>query len=271
MHDLAHPLGLLRSRKTSSNLDIAVARFPLSSKLSSLHNDVIQYSSDIHASFDKNSSLSTYALANIHYTAIFCHRGIRTLCEEGWTPLSSVLIRTMLDHIINCIAITAVPARANYMAFKYIAPLFMKLSTDPIKTDAERKVGRDALEKLVEWLSPGDQSEAKAFIKKNNPAAYFYSEEYRRPMDVLKLAPNLQPVYKEFSGPVHGGFSFQVLLNDHLAMQDINPREDRQSSKQAMRASSMLLLEIGHARSAWNTLGHEEEYEKLLQRIIALK
>ena len=52
-------------RETSSTLDLAVARFPLSSELSSLHDDVIQYSSDIHASFDEKSPLSTYALANI--------------------------------------------------------------------------------------------------------------------------------------------------------------------------------------------------------------
>jgi hypothetical protein len=129
----------LRSRKTSSNLGLAVARFPLSSELSSLHDDVIQYSSDIHASFDEHSPMSTYALANVHYTAILCHRGIRELCEQGWALLSSVLLRTMLDHIINCIAITAVPKRADYMGFKYFAPLFLKLSTDPIMTDAERQ------------------------------------------------------------------------------------------------------------------------------------
>ena len=248
-----------------------MARFSLSPYLSSLHDDVIQYSSDIHSGFDEENPLSTHALANIHYTAILCHRGIRSLCEQGWTLPASVLIRTMLDHIINCLAITAVPARANYMAFKYISPLFMKLATDPAKTATEREVGRGALEKLVKRLPLEDQPEAKAFIKKNRLGAYFYFPEYQRPTDVLKLAPGLEPVYREFSGPVHGGFSLQVLLNDHLEMQDINPRAHPQSSKQAIKASSMLLLEIGRARAVWNSLGREEEYEKLQQRIIALK
>jgi len=263
---------LLRSRKASPNLDLAVVRFPLSSELSSLHDDVIQYSSDIHASFDEKSPLSTYALANIHYTAILCHRGIRTLCEEGWTLLSSVLIRTMLDHIINCIAITAVPERANYMAFKYFAPLPMKLATDPVMTATERKDARELLEKFIDRLPAGDQPEAKAFIKNYKPTAYWYSPEFQRPSDVLKKASvPLAAMYGMFSGPAHGGFSLQVLFNDHSAIQDINPREYPQWSRRAIEASARLLLEIGRTRYVWDDLGHEEEYEKLQRRIIALK
>ena len=262
---------VLQSRRTSTNLDPAVPRFPLPSELSSLHDDVIQYSSDIHASFDEKSPLSTHVLANVHYTAILSHRGIRTLCEEGWTSLTSVLIRTMLDHIVNCRAITADPARANYMAFKYLAPLWMKLANDPVKVAPERKVGREALEKLVNRLSATDKPDAEAFIRENKSGAYWYFPEFQGPTDVLKFAPVLQPIYKEFSGPVHGGFSSQVLLNDHLDPQDINPRAHPQSSKQAIKAASMLLLEVGHARAVWTSLSHEEEYEKLQQRIIALK
>jgi hypothetical protein len=263
---------MLRARKTSSTLDLAVARFPLSSELSSLHDDVIQYSSDIHASFDEKSPLSTYALANIHYTAILCHRGVRTLCEEGWTVLSSVLIRTMLDHIVNCIAITAVPARANFMAFKYFAPLPMKLATDSVMTATERKDAMELLKNFVGRLPAKDQPEAEAFIKNYKPTAYWYSPEFQRPRDVLKQASvPLASMYSMFSGPAHGGFSLQVLFNDHSAVQDINPREYPQWSKRAIEASSRLLLEIGRARCVWDDLGHEEEYEQLQQRIVALK
>jgi len=63
----------------------------------------------------------------------------------------------------------------------------------------------------------------------------------------------------------------QVLFNDHSAVQDINPREYPQWSKRAIEASSRLLLEIGRARCVWDDLGHEEEYEQLQQRIVALK
>jgi hypothetical protein len=263
---------LLRSCKTLSDLDVAVARFPLSSELSSLHNDVIQYSSDIHASFDETSPLSTYVLANIHYTAIWCHRGVRTLCEDGWTPLTAILNRTLMDHLVSCIAITAYPERANYMGFKYLAQLPMKLAMDPVMTAPERKDAREKLESFVGRLPAEDQSEAKAFIKKNKTTAYWFSPEFRRPSDVLKkaLVP-LVSLYSTFSGPAHGSFSLQVFFNDHSSLHDINPREHPQWSRRAIEASSRFLLEIGHVRCVWDDLGHEEEYEKLRQRIIALK
>lgn len=249
-----------------------MARFPLSAETSSLHDDVIQYSSDLHVAFDEHSPMATFALASVHYTAILCHRGIRDLCEQGWTLLSSVLLRTMLDHIINCTAITAVPENANFMGFKYFAPLLMKLSTDPVMTKAERIGPREELEKLVGRLSAKDQLDAQELIKENKRSSYWYSPEYKGPSDVLKLAPvPLQQLYNLFSGPAHGGFSLQVLFNDHSTQQDINPRPNPEWSKRAIEASSRLLLEIGRARCVWDGLGHEDEYEKLLPRIVALK
>src|ERR1035438_9021083 len=141
-----------------------MALFPLTAALASLHDDVIQYSSDLHASFEETNPMSSYALANIHYTAILCHRGIRTLCEQGWTPLSSVLIRTLLDHVASCIAVTAVRERADYMGFKYFAPLYMRLSTDALMTKEEQEGARKELEKMIARLPNKDQADAKAFV-----------------------------------------------------------------------------------------------------------
>jgi hypothetical protein len=128
------------------------------------------------------------------------------------------------------------------------------------------------LEKLVSRLPAEDQADAKALIKENKKVAYWYSPEYQRPSDVLKLASvPLQQLYNLFSGPAHGGFSLQVLFNDHSTVQDINPRDHPQWSKRAIEASSRLLLEISRARCVWEGLGREEEYDRLLQRIVALK
>lgn len=178
----------------------------------------------------------------------------------------------MLGHIINCIAVTAVPERANYMGFKYFAPLPIKLATAPVMTAPERKDARERLESFVDRLPAEDQSKAKEFIKKNKPTAYWYSPEFKRPSEVLeKASVPLASMYSIFSGPAHGGFSLQVLFNDHSSVQDINPREHAQWSRRAIEASSRFLLEIGRARCVWDDLGHEEEYEALQQRIVALK
>lgn len=246
--------------------------FPLPPELNSLHDDVIQYASDLQALFDEKNPMSSYALANIHYTAILCHRGVRMLCEQGWTPLSSILIRTMLDHCASCIAVAWVPEQANYMGFKYFARLFIKLSTDPVMTEEEHKEPRGELEKLVNRLPPEDQSKARDLIKENKSRTYWYSPEYQGPGDLLKrTSAPIQELYRLFSGPAHGGFSLQVFFSDDSTVQDINPRAHPRWTLRAIEASSRLLLEISHTRDVWDKLGHLSDYEKLLQRVIALR
>jgi hypothetical protein len=113
---------------------------------------------------------------------------------------------------------------------------------------------------------------AKALIKENKPFAYWYSPEYHRPSDLLKLASvPIQDLYQLFSGPAHGSFSGQVLLNDDSTVQDINPRPHPLWTPRAIEASSRLLLEIGHSRDVSDNLGHLADYEKLLQRVVDLK
>jgi hypothetical protein len=55
----------------------------------------------------------------------------------------------MLDLCAGCIAVVTVPDRADYMGFKYFAPLYMKLSTDPVMTPAEQQLAKAELEKLL--------------------------------------------------------------------------------------------------------------------------
>src|SRR5581483_7405299 len=153
--------------------------------------------------------------------------------------LSSILIRTMLDHCASCIAVVWVPQRANYMGFKYFAPLFMKLSTDPVMTKEERKGAWGELEKLINRLSGEDQLKARAYVKQNKLASYWYSPEYQGPGDVLKLASvPIQGLYRLFSGPAHGGFSLQVFFSDDSTVQDISARAHPSWTKRAIEASS---------------------------------
>jgi len=61
----------------------SVGKFPLSPDLSSIHNDVTEYSSRLQvalAAKKQTHSLSTDALANIHYSAIR-HRSKIRMCH----------------------------------------------------------------------------------------------------------------------------------------------------------------------------------------------
>jgi hypothetical protein len=150
--------------------------------------------------------------------------------------------------------------------------MFMKLSTDALMTDDERRGAREELEKLVDRLSGNDQKDAKDFVKKNKLGSYWYSPEYRRPHDLLKLAAvPIQEIYRTFSGPAHGTFSLQLYFNDDATVHDINPREHPNWNRRAIEASSRLLLEIGRTRDVWDNVGRRADYDKLLQRIVQSK
>jgi len=52
--------------------------------------------------------------------AVIIHRAVRDLREHGWTPVTSILIRTMLDIYVNVQAIVMNPDDAQFMAFRYL-------------------------------------------------------------------------------------------------------------------------------------------------------
>jgi hypothetical protein len=41
--------------------------------------------------------LASEALNALMFCAVLTHRSVRTICEEGWTPIASVLNRTLPD------------------------------------------------------------------------------------------------------------------------------------------------------------------------------
>jgi len=64
-----------------------MSRFPLPDDLAAIHDDVIAYASTVQncvAGQGGCQSLSSEALNVLAFSAILDHRGIRTLCEEGW-------------------------------------------------------------------------------------------------------------------------------------------------------------------------------------------
>ncbi len=89
-----------------------------------IHNDVIGYASAVQNAIAAHSGCQTMvseALNVLEWNAVLAHRAVRSLCEAGWTPVTGVLNRTLLDVFANCVAIVDVPGRADYMGFKRFA------------------------------------------------------------------------------------------------------------------------------------------------------
>ena len=93
--------------------------WPISVELQKLHGIVIHYSVEVQEAATRLEAnrphVSYHALANLHMRAILLHRSIRDLCEAGWTPVTGVLIRTLLDIYVNCLAIAIVPVSYTHL------------------------------------------------------------------------------------------------------------------------------------------------------------
>jgi hypothetical protein len=100
--------------------------WPIPKDLDTLHDVVIEYGVRIQAvaaaKQEKTAEgpISHSALVNLHRIGIVTHRSIRCLCESGWTPVSPILIRTLLDVLASCYAIVSKYEDAEYLAFKFI-------------------------------------------------------------------------------------------------------------------------------------------------------
>jgi len=253
-----------------------MAIFPLPQRLGSLHNDVIAYASAIQCTIAEHGgcqSLASEALNVLVYNAVLTHRGVRSLCEEGWTPITPILNRTLLDIFANCIALLNRPDSADYMGFKYISDFYRKWLVEPDITEPERREAFDALEALVAKLSPADQERARTLIREGRPRTYWFQPEYNTTKELLEFSPeDIYRIYRLLSPITHGGFAARILFKDDPRSEDINPREHPRNTVRSIAASCRLLLEVCHVQDQRDNHGvGEETYQELLQRIHGLR
>jgi hypothetical protein len=251
-----------------------MAMFPLSPELGELHDDVLWYASALQntiAAHGGCQTMASEALNALAFNAVLAHRGVRTLCEEGWTPLTPILNRTLIDIFANCIAVLNRPEQADYMGFKYISDFHRKWLSIPEITEPERAAANAAIEMFVGRLSPGDQDKARELIREGRPRTYWFQPEYNTTRELLEVSPHdIHGIYKLFSPVSHGGFSGKLLFNDDPGSEDIEPRQHPRNTQRAIVASSRLLLEVCYVRDHWDNLGAAEEaYNELVVRINA--
>ncbi len=217
--------------------------------------------------------MASEALNVLDWNAVLIHRGVRSLCEEGWTPLTGVLNRTLLDIFANCIAVVDVPERADYMGFKYLSEFYRKSLTDPGITDPERDEANAALDMLVDKLPAADRARARDLIREGRQRPYWFQPEYGSPRQVLGRAQHdVRPIYSMLSGITHGGFSMKMLFNDDPRSEGIEPREHARNVPKAIAACSRLLLEVCYVRDHWENQGAGVQvYNQLLARLLALR
>jgi hypothetical protein len=227
--------------------------WPINVELQTLHGIVIHYSIKVQEAATRLEAdrphVSYHALANLHMRAIIIHRSIRDLCEAGWTPVTGILIRTLLDIYVNCLAIAIVPEDSEFMAFRFLLAFPLSRVNDSTLSKEIRQAHREEIEVAISRLPSKDTARATALITDTTRKSYWYQPEFSNPSDLLRRTIGDMPfLYRTFSSSTHGGVVGLALLDDEPDTPNINPKRHPRKTPISIVASSRLLLEITFLR-----------------------
>jgi hypothetical protein len=240
--------------------------FPIDDKLMVLHNAVIQYAVRVQQAAtnrqEQDPHVAYSALATIAMRAATIHRAVLSLCVDGWTPVNSVLIRTLADLYVNVVAIAFEPAHIEFMAFRYLYNFQISHLNDTSVPPAQRKRCNEELETAIGAAAKLNPARIREFIAAYKKASYWFQPEFKSPTDVLcKTKGDMPFLYRVFSGAVHGGVVGLGFLDDTPDEFDINPRNHPRRNRMAIALSSRFLLEISFVRDSVEDTGLADEYE----------
>jgi hypothetical protein len=249
--------------------------WPIPKDLDTLHDVIIEYAVRIQAvaatKQEKTAEgpISHSALFTLHRTGIVTHRSIRSLCEIGWTQVSPILIRTLLDVLASCYAIVSKSEDAEYMAFKFMCPDLIRAIKDPDTSDELRKHDQEQLDKMRQQLKGEDLKRVDDFIANFKPLPYWFCPEFLSPGRIFKdVIPGLCYMYRQFCGSTHGSLIGSVLFSDSPDASSIDPQENPARTRDAIVASSRLLLDISFARGQFDGIADLAEDKEIVKTYI---
>jgi hypothetical protein len=249
--------------------------WPIPEDLATLHDLIIEYAVRIQAMAaqkqEKTSEgpISHSALSTLHRIGIVTHRSIRSLCETGWTQVSPILIRTLLDVLASCYAVVSRHEDAEFMAFKFMCSYLIQAIRDPETSEDLRKHDQEQLDKIRQQLKGEDIKRVDDLIAQSKPLPYWFCPEFLSPGKIFKdLIPGLFDMYRQFSGSTHGSFIGSVLFSDSPDSPSINPQENPSRTRSAIVASSRLLLDISYARGQFDGIAGLAEYKEIVKTYI---
>lgn len=247
-------------------------------KIIKFHHKVQIFGVTVNEQIDKlygdkyPNELASGALYSMTGNVFALHRAILSLCSTGWCFAAPILLRAMLDYIINITAIVNSKDDADYMAFKYLYSYHKNKLLDPSIIEDERRKLKATVDEGISKLNEAKRHRAVQYIDDPKPSFYWYNPEYRGPRDILNKYSNTEItyVYGLCSGAAHGGFVSSNIMKDVPDAVHPNPRADARSQNMSLIFSCRLMLEIFRMRSIFERAGAEKIYEQLLKELISL-
>lgn len=224
-------------------------------QLLDFHTKIVAFSEFLQEEGEKKFAgvkmrpISHGATFRIHTWAIVLHKAVRDNCLIGWAQVTGVLLRSLLDCVINIglIGEKDHDLRAFCFFYHYQLSRLVDSSVPKIEKEALRK----EMQAGLDLLTKPDQAIVERLIAtKKAGGPYWFSYEYRSPSEVIKaiMNPQIRTAYGFLSGAAHGGHVTSNLFLDAPDTPGIDPRKNPKSAALAVIYSCRFLLEICHVR-----------------------
>jgi len=243
-----------------------------------LHEDLIEFSSKLQAASANKMHDESHIEANV-YTAFYkiiayavtLHRAILSFCEAGWTHISAILLRTIMECSANCLAIIN-NEFPEYMAFKYLYHPYFQFFRDDGYPENKREKAKIDIEQGIDNLKDEIvKQKARHYIDSDRIDIFWFRPEERGVSAIINNygSDELKYVYGTYSMSAHAGHLGMFLFKDNPDEININPSENPRKTKLALIESCKWLLELLYIRNVFEDLGFDSEFSDFFERIEA--
>ncbi len=189
------------------------------------------------------------------------HKALFDLCVDGWSMVTGIVLRSMLEMFISLLVITKNINDSDIYSFKYMHNFHKKLLKNPNSSKIMRDSAQKKIDEYLGKLNRDTRKKAECFLK-DKFKYYWYLPEYKGPKDILtKMGyDNLIPNYELFSGAAHGGLLGLALLKGQADQVHPNPRADKHSQDVALSFSNRITLDSLAIRGKFEGLDIDDIY-----------
>jgi len=252
----------------------------ISNDLIQLHEDLIKFGSKVQSISVKIFDEKQHIESNVHAAfykinayAVTLHRAIFSLCEDGWTHITPLLLRTIMECSSNCLAIVHNELH-EYMAFKYLYYEYLKAYQDKTSSiETKKKSLSDIKQGISHIKNLSAKKTAEEYIKQEQSYIFWFKPEENSVSSIISDygSSELKDVYGFLSWSVHATHFGLFAFKDNPDDIDINPCENPNKTKLAIVFSCRLLLELLRIRYVYEGLRFSSEYDRFMERIFAFE
>ena len=207
------------------------------------HDEATEYAVRVQAASSSKQSVARSALSVLAHESVCLHRAIEALGREGWAFAAPILMRSTLDLALSALVIVNAD-RPDVAAFEYFYA-FTKGEDYRSNPKAQEETAVSVRTHL-EQMTSADRDAASAFLVSSKAGAFWYSDRFRGPSDVIQAygTAELRELWRRLSSSTHGGyFGMRTFRADPFRL-NINPRKDPQTGAMAVLGSTTVLVEL---------------------------